>query len=1276
MLTKAVAIIAVILFLAGIDCQGFERQENQSRKLILNQQELNWLAEHPTIQLAFPPNIPPYSQTDSQGGQVGFIHEWFAMINSEIGSNIEIVPRPIIGLLKGLENGHYDGVAGVTYSANIKDDSIYTDEVVPGLWSIYTHQNAISYSEFSQIAHQSIGILKGSTGEFVLRSLYPNIKITSYPSYLSALSAVEKGEIFAVFGESRVLNRIVTGGGIYGVIENFVTHDLNVRTGTKIRKDWPILVSIINKAQMAIPKSKLDLLLRKWLKPGLELEHLTLEEIKWLSEKESIKVNFYDAPPYLFNNRRRLEGFLIDYFLLFESKLGLKFNWNIVPFERGLLNDDGTFPETALALPKTRFQGEYVYTRPFFDTSFGLFTRVDHQKITDFDMLNDHVVGFMRGAQGELRREFLIKHRGVSAKIFIDFSSMVKALSLKEIDSFYAETSVARSFLSRNMIQSIALNWFDTDNVVEQSVAVRKDLAPLVDILSKTETQLNKRSLALVFEKWLVGNIQLRYKGESVQRISYTTEEKNWIASNPVVKYSDVTWRPYIQIDENGVVSGIGKEFLDKVEKDSGLKFQFEASSNFDMVLGEVKSGRFLLAIAAAKTPDREQQFDFSLPYISSPLAIVTTDKYAYAQTLDRLAGLRVAIPKGLFIESVLQSDYPDTKLVFTETILESLELVSKGNVDAFIGSLPVVASHLRMAELYNLQVAGLSQYKLDVRFMLAKGQPELLSILDKTISSIPALEKQKIANQWFSVIFQSGIDKKLVFSLLTVGGVVVLVSLFWIRRLKLEIMQKTLVEKALKSARVDAELANKAKSEFLANMSHEIRTPMNAIVGFSNLLSESKLNAKQQAYLRSIRVGSNGLLHIINDILDLSKIEAGKISIEYEATDLTKVVEELELLFFSGMKDKGITFSTKIDNKVPQYLMLDVNRLRQILLNVIGNAQKFTDYGRVDVRIHVSNIEDNCDSVDLFINVKDSGIGIEQRALQRVFNNFEQHEQSQIYRYGGTGLGLAISRKLAEKMSGQLTVVSEVGKGSCFTLRLNQVKIAEKSSTTPEKNRSYEFDKSTVLIVDDVESNQILLTKYLEKYPFEIFIAKNGLQAVDLAEKIKPDIVLMDIRMPKMDGYEATRLIKSKYNTIVVALTASALEDEQSRQKQQIFDAFLRKPILKSKLISVMADFLSPQYQVSIVDDDEALQIALCEQDLDFNRYVIDEFLSKIKTEHKRGNVDKITRLAENLRTKSKQSNNTGLTRFADQLAIACDAFDVEKIDYLINLLFIELKC
>jgi len=709
-------------------------------------------------------------------------------------------------------------------------------------------------------------------------------------------------------------------------------------------------------------------------------------------------------------------------------------------------------------------------------------------------------------------------------------------------------------------------------------------LLPVADIAAASQSESDKVNSA---ETRATTSAQVINQQNSVSKltpadITFTQKEQQWIAENPLVIYSDISWDPFVNV-ENGV-NGIGKDLLDLVSSYSGIQFQYIKARDRGELAEMLEDNRIFLNLAAGKDPQGMMRLDYSDPYIQSPIVMVSTEKYSYLQDISQLSGLTVAVSQGTDAEAYIREQYPDVRVRSSTHNIEELVAVSSGKLDVFIGSLMVVAHHLRREELYNLRISGNVDRSLDVHFVVAKGRhPELISIINKTLQHVSTETKRTIANDWFIVNYPiRGVDIKLVMLFLAIGISVVLLSLLWVRRLKQQIVLKDRMENALRSARADAELASKAKSEFLANMSHEIRTPMNAIVGFSQLLEESELDIQQKGYLQSIKVGSSSLLHIINDILDLSKIEAGKIEIACQPTDVKLLLDELTMLFKSNMNAKGVALVVSVESNFPRNLYLDSNRVRQIVMNLLSNAQKFTEMGSVNIRVsYQSAIDDN--AIHLQIDVEDSGIGIDEVSLQKLFTKFEQGAHQSTVKYGGTGLGLAISKQLAQKMGGDLTATSQLGKGSCFTLRLNNVKVSDAEFVENVNEINYNFNKAVILVVDDVETNCMILRAYLKKHPFKVHVATNGVEAVAMAEEYKPDLILMDLRMPVMDGYEATIKIKQQQAAKVIALTASALEDKESNKKREVFDAFLRKPIVRSKLICVMADFLPHKSQLQV---------------------------------------------------------------------------------------------
>ena len=396
---------------------------------------------------------------------------------------------------------------------------------------------------------------------------------------------------------------------------------------------------------------------------------------------------------------------------------------------------------------------------------------------------------------------------------------------------------------------------------------------------------------------------------------------------------------------------------------------------------------------------------------------------------------------------------------------------------------------------------------------------------------------------------------------------------------IKEDITQRKQAEEALITATKEASRANRAKSEFLANMSHEIRTPMNAILGFSEILADLVEDPQQAQFVRHIQTSGHALLTLINDILDLSKVEAGKIRLELSQFDPRPLIYEMRELFSQKAEEKGLAFLVKIDPQLPPAILADEVRLRQILLNLVGNAVKFTHQGHV--RLAIKALHQGESNLDLVLMVEDTGIGIAQENLERIFGAFEQVE-GQSSKYGGTGLGLAITKRLVEMMGGQILVKSRLGQGTTFVVKLSGIGFGQlnqkPAEEQPEDLTHLTFDPATLLVVDDLVVNRTLIKQYLSKYPFEILEAANGQEALDLAATYHPALILMDMKMPVLDGYQATARLKENlllHKIPVVAVTAAVMKNEEERILG-ICDNMLSKPLSKISLLSKLALYLT----------------------------------------------------------------------------------------------------
>ena len=400
-----------------------------------------------------------------------------------------------------------------------------------------------------------------------------------------------------------------------------------------------------------------------------------------------------------------------------------------------------------------------------------------------------------------------------------------------------------------------------------------------------------------------------------------------------------------------------------------------------------------------------------------------------------------------------------------------------------------------------------------------------------------------------------------------------------------LDITQQKKLEIELNQAKEDAESSNRSKEVFLANMSHEIRTPMNGILGMARQLEKSSLNLDQKFYLNTITSAADDLLIILNDILDISKIEAGKLQIENTHLDIADVAQRTKNILSAKAEEKGLKFNVFIDKSISISLSGDPTRLNQVLINLAGNSVKFTEKGTVTIECKLINEDSERQLIEF--NIRDTGIGMSAEYMDTIFDKFTQEDKNVARKYGGTGLGMSISKQLVELMGSELTIQSHQGVGTAviFQLELDKIEESNKSSRKVYKYDPEQIQEKVkgkkILIAEDNEINQLVVCTSLDFIGLQYDIANDGAEAIDAIQKNEYDLILMDINMPIMDGIKATQIIRNEYNRKIpiIALTANALEGASKTYLQSGMNDYLAKPFVEEDLFDVLNKWIVNEY-------------------------------------------------------------------------------------------------
>jgi len=670
----------------------------------------------------------------------------------------------------------------------------------------------------------------------------------------------------------------------------------------------------------------------------------------------------------------------------------------------------------------------------------------------------------------------------------------------------------------------------------------------------------------------------------AVNSINWTEDELVFIEEHPEIRLGvDPGFVPFEFIDENGEHKGIAADYLSLISEKTGLRFDVAKGLTWPEAYERALSGEIDVLPAIGKTAEREKNFLFSEPYYYYKRVIVTRDTDTEISGIDDLEGSAVAVQRNSSHHSYLLS-YPNINLSLYDSVEAALTAVSTGAEKAFIGNLATTNYLIRTNGLTNLRFVSFEAEKQQaLYFAVRKDWPELVSILNKALDSISESEKQAINKTW--VALDTDIDYGPVIRILSIVGaliaVILFVSFFWIVRLRKEIRLNRQIQLDLEKAKREADEANEFKSSFMARISHEIRTPLNAITGMSYLLKKTEISLTQSMYIDRITQAATNMLSIINDILDFSKIEAGKTELDITSFCMDQVIRDVVNIISYKIDEQEIGFRLSKDPLVPNWFFGDSKRIEQVLLNVLNNAAKFTNKGEVSFDIRLLAKEN--DKYHISFTVKDTGIGMTEEQVNKLFNPYEQGDSSITRRFGGSGLGLSIVKNLVDMMGGEIKVFSTPGEGSTFIINLPLKVDKEKEAVYVKALSGKHFKDIRTLILEKSGANINLIESYLSSFGMQCELTSSESSAISMLEAAngkfaRPfDLFIIDYDTPADGGFKFVEALRDNDRIVrtpkLIMLLPMMREDLFDRLNEYGIDMGIGKPIIPSILLNGILD-------------------------------------------------------------------------------------------------------
>jgi polar amino acid transport system substrate-binding protein len=1141
----------------------------------LTPEEQQWLARHRTVRVAIDPDYAPYEFRDRQKRHSGMSADYLALLGQRLGLEFVLVSTEKWqeSLAKGYAR-EVDLLPLLVRTAEREQLLHFTEPYITSRQFIFVRTGRDGILSEQDLAGKTVVLPADYAVIDHVRASVPEAKVVEVEDIATALQKVSLGEADAT----------VLGIGVAGYwLEQAEISNLRVAAAfgepselaMASRGDWPQLASILQKGLNSIGPKERRKIRNRWITFGereevAQRQVLNETELAWLKAHPRIAVGVMNAwPPMDFVDAKgRPSGIGADFVRALNRRLG-----DALELHPGSWDEiysavqNRELPALIGITPHPSRSGDFLFTDPYLT--------IPHVIITSKRRPYANTIADLKGQSVAVEKGFIIgrilaeRYPEIKVQRYAHTSDALDAVSKGAADAYIGNRAVALYLIQRELISNLQIQGKIADIASINALGVRSDWPMLQGILQKALADISEAERRAILSKW-VPEVEARPDAKATRpKLILSDEERAWLKAHPVLRLGlDPLWEPVEFIDDKGKYRGISASFMQRLAEMLEVELKYDPKQTWSQAVNRAKQGEVDLLPAINPSPKRSEYLNFTKPYLHFPFMIVTRNNAPLIAGMEDIGDWRIAVERDYVTREYLNRDYPALQQLLFDDTAQALKAVASGTADAYVGNLTMASYLIDKLGLGNLKVAAPAPYDNDLSIGVRKDWPQLQSILDKALAAISEDERRTIRQQSLAIRYDVEVDYSLLWKVVAGAAVLLLLTLLWVAQTR---KQKA----ALAVAKAEAEQANRFKSYFLANMSHEIRTPMNAIMGFSYLALQTELDKRQHHYLDKINTSAQALLGVINDILDFSRIEAGRLEIANTPFSLDEVCEKLASITMMRAEEKGLRLNFQRNPKVPDSLLGDPLRLGQVLVNLVGNAIKFTEQGEVRVSIQLERRKQ--DQVWVRFRVSDTGIGIEPQQIKRLFSAFTQLDESTTRRYGGSGLGLSICRHLVQLMGGEIKAYSVPGEGSSFSFSL-----PFETFSAPDGDWMPEPDLRglRVLVVDDNPSDLEILSQRLSSFTFEVSKAEGAAQALGIIRQMdaegRPfDLVLMDWRMPELNGVEAGKQIKLGVDLqqipAVILITAYGREEVMRQADEAGLDGFLIKPVSPSTLFDTV---------------------------------------------------------------------------------------------------------